>query len=480
MSRVSRWLLGLLFVALPFVVQGQGISFVYEEREGTKVMAGIKYDGKVFRNSTELYNYQASQLLSGRRNSNSYSRGRSSTNRSRTTYLSQSEKRKIESLDRAIREQIRKQEEKARLEQRAQTAVAETRHKNQQMLNQALAVASYNQNEGTRAMMMQADASLERRRQEVSQGNYTAARPMRTPGRISRANMLRALASDNSESIPDSDYPALESVLKEYPADRDIKYIYNDPAAEKRAIYIQKIVEGDSVTMNIATFKLPDSEMVPVPPEKIDSTEYSDKGKELALQQYREDSILMRKKINTLLMLNEMVEGFDKELGGNLVDATQDVWKVITAGTIDLAMADIANGRNLTKIVEGRALTESSTMSLEMAVNDQLDRYFSAIRQQNGLSDRADNPVYNLVAAVRDAEGLAEKATTIIKGGETLKNPLIFLLKSAPELGRAIGSGAAAINIYFQRKELLAQRMELLDDMNNLHIRMTENIKIIK
>lgn len=478
---MSRWLLGFFFVALPFVVQGQGgISFVYEEREGAKVMAGIKYDGKVFRNSTELYNYQATQLLSGRRNSNSYSRGRSSTNRSRTTYLSQSEKRKIESLDRAIREQIRKQEEKARLEQRAQTAVAETRHYNQQMLNQALAVASYNQNEGTRAMMVQSDASLERRQQVVSQGNYTAARPMRTPGRTSRANMLRALASDNSEPIPYSDYPAPEVVLQEYPADKEIKDLYNHPAAEKSSIYIQKIVEGDSVTMNIATFRLPDSGMVPVPPEEIYTTEYSDDEKEFALQQYREDSILMRKKINTLLMLNQMVEGLDKELGGNLVDATQDICKIPCSAVIDLATTEIANGRGLTNTIKGRTFTESGNMSLEHFVNDQFDRYFSAIRQQNGLSDRADNPVYNLVAAIRDGQGLAEKATTIIKGGEATKNPLIFLLKSAPELGRAIGSGAAAVNIYFQRKELLAQRMELLDDMNNLHIRMTENVRIMK
>lgn len=472
MIRVAKKLLLLLSLWSGSICLAQnGIQFVYEEVGGQKVQKGIKYDGKIFRSQAELYQYQEAQMFNNKK-----SRG-------------QSGKRKgsgMSNFERMYMEQVREQEERLR---KADMEAQKFSQANQQHLNNVVSTAAYNQHVGTEIMLENANASLDHRRQQIESGGYSTLKPTgrgsgsgTRPSRLDRSRMLQALDNTNNLATQTLPYPqnSLGAKVYDYPKNNNILDIYEkgrgEEAPNETAIYIQRqraISDKDTTeTINLALkIKHPETELIPVEPAEI----FLVPQKESFQKEYEADSIEMRKKMRTLIMLNDMVSSLDEEIGINLVDATHDVWKAIGGMTTGLLMGEM----DKPKTAKNRALSELSEYSLEYYINEQMDNYFLEMKKRNGLrEERSENAAYEVTSQARDIASFAEKAGKIV-GVVGQKSMLLTVLMHTPELGRSIGSAAASINIYFQRKKIIEQREELLLEIKALDRRMSENVRMI-
>lgn len=474
-KRIILLLLASLLGTLPVVAQG-GIQFVYEEVGGKKVQKGIKYDGKIFRSQAELYQYQEAQMF-GKNGPRGKSRNRGSGRKKGAD---------LGSFEREYMKQVREQEERMRkAEEEAQNFANSSR----QQLNSVVSEASYNQHVGTELMLDRAEASVDRRRAEIERGGYTISRPKGSSAKprsstLNRSRMLQALNNSIGESAKNSsNYQDNHSIrICDYPENNNILDVYAKETAQratdKTAIYVQRqrsINENDTTeVVNIAlNFVLPETEMIPVEP----ADKFSEQERIDLHRQYEADSAIMRKKMHTLIMLNDMVSCMDEELGINMVDATRDIWKFMAGVESDMFMDEVDEMIGFSETVKWRALSEIEGYALGKRLNDGLDEYFAEIKRKNFLSEeQVENRAYEVISQARDISSFAEKAGKIA-GVVGKKAPVFMVLMHVPELGRSVGSGVASINIYFQRKKIIEQRKVLLSEISELDERMNDNIR---
>ena len=183
-------LLATLLGSLPVVAQN-GIQFIYEEVGGQKVQKGIKYDGKIFRSQSELYQYQEAQMF-GKNGFRGRSRNRGSGRKKGGD---------MSNFEREYMKQVREQEERMR---KADAEAQRFANSSSQQLNTVVSEASYNQHIGTELMLDRAEASMDRRRAEIEHAGYTTSRPKGSSAKprsstLNRSRMLQALNNTETE-----------------------------------------------------------------------------------------------------------------------------------------------------------------------------------------------------------------------------------------------------------------------------------------
>lgn len=102
-------------------------------------------------------------------------------------------------------------------------------------------------------------------------------------------------------------------------------------------------------------------------------------------------------------------------------------------------------------------------------ISNMKDQYFKERKEKEGIPDEPDNQVANIISEVREIPGIDDVAKHYM-------GLYSVALTNSPEIGKAIGNGAAYVNIFFDKREWKSKGDEArrnIDDIQR-HIDMVE------
>lgn len=284
-------------------------------------------------------------------------------------------------------------------------------------------------------------------------------------------NAHQATVSESEDRERTKELESLFSACSvyDYPPDKSVVNVFDEVPPNVRdgdecstAIFIQKIDSSEFPIINAAmVFSLPRRELQVVEangPERFCDPLESDWD-----TIYEDLSARCEKKFNTLLMLNNIVATCDSEIGGNLIDAAENVNKIVARTTV-AGFAD----RKIPGVSNAKSAVFESLMGL--SINEIIENDFDNKRKMYGTSEQVPNPVAEKLGAMRDGADLGDKFSVVTTGsGMLAKNVPAQVVMNAPETGQAAGSVAAAVVIYFRRQEVVEQRKAVIEELDCLN-----------
>lgn len=257
--------------------------------------------------------------------------------------------------------------------------------------------------------------------------------------------------------------------VTEYPSDKNILEVFENLPPNVRdgdecgtSIFIQKIDSSEFAEINAAlVFSLPQHDLQLV--ETNNPDQFCDPLESDWDAICEKLSARHKKKHNTLMMLDNIVATYDSEIGGNLIDAAENVNKIVVRTTIDGFM-----NQKLPGISNAQNVVFESLM--EVSANNLVENGFDDMRRMHCTPERISNPVAEKLSAIRDGAELADKFSVIKSGSGLLsKSVPVQVVMNAPEAGQAIGSVAASVVIYYRRKEVAEQREAVIAELDYLN-----------
>lgn len=160
---------------------------------------------------------------------------------------------------------------------------------------------------------------------------------------------------------------------------------------------------------------------------------HNPKAEKKSLQENKSREEKLEKVRNTIKMYQDIVAAIDKELASNEIGMVDD------GGNL------LVKHLNLKELEPIRPLVQKAKDSAVGKLKEFFGvEHIAPIQNEN--AETVDNFI-----------NVTEEITSVIPGADKLTCHYLWrIFKSVPDVGKILGSGAAAVNIYFQRKEAIA------------------------